>query len=226
MTSSERDEITARASPTDLPPKVPFLFRAESKRFCDKLLRTMRHYMDVQVMQIIPPENISRYGHGQQWAARSSDQPDDIHTFQEHSTAIEIRGQDVVDGKLEILPSHIKEITGGFFEGVMKSLYATVRQSTERTGNIVSAKQAGSLAVAFRQALEKVAFGVDEQGNVSIPTFHMPPELAERLQLESEALGPEFIREIEEIKARKIREALAEEAARRKRFKGLAETET
>jgi hypothetical protein len=203
--------------------RVPFHFAAEAGRFGEELKRTMQLNMDARVTEFIPARNISRYGHGLQWSARSSDRPDDVGSFQQHTAAVEIKGRDIIDGKIEILPTYIKDMTGRFLASVMTSLYSKIQESTDRTGNIVSAKEAGSLAQAFRAALEKVEFGVDADGNVSMPEFHVPPELADRLRQELEAQGPEFVQQIEEIKARKSQAALAEEAARRGRFKGIAE---
>ena len=219
MTLSAAEKMTAETSGPKIRRKVPFLFAQESKKFSEELLRTLRYHMDRRVTQVIPPENISRYGHGRQWAIRSSDRPNDIGTVEEHSAAFQVSGKDIVDGKLEVLTTYIDEATARIFQAVMQSLYATIHQATDRTGNVVDAQKAGSLAQAFKEGLEKVAFGVDAEGNVSMPEFHLHPDLAEHLHRELE--GPEFARQIEEIKARKSREALEEEAIRRRRFKGL-----
>ena len=100
----------------------------------------------------------------------------------------------------------------------MEAMYRTVHEATEKTGNKVSVKEEGSQAEAFVKMLETIEFGVDRDGNPSIPEIHASPEVADKMFKELSSQGPEFEKRIEEIKARKIGEALDKEQERLSKY--------
>lgn len=98
------------------------------------------------------------------------------------------------------------------------SLYQTISQSTEKSGNTVVATPEHSLAESFLAAIEKIEFGIDENGEVSLPQIHMGREAFEKTLASLEAQGPEFTARLEQVKAEKSERARLRENERIAKF--------
>lgn len=106
----------------------------------------------------------------------------------------------------------------GVHSEFMKMMYQTVHEATERTGNVVDAKQHDSPAEAFMEMLRKIEFGVDRDGAVSQPQIHLAPELYEKFVKDIDTQGLEFREKVKELTAAKRAAARKREAKRKARF--------
>ena len=75
-----------------------------------------------------------------------------------------------------------------------------------------------SPAEAFLAALEMIEFGIDENGEVSLPQFHMGREGFEKTMADLEAQGPEFTERVDKVKAEKSERAREREKERLAKF--------
>jgi hypothetical protein len=104
--------------------------------------------------------------------------------------------------------------------GQMQSeIYSTVSEAADSVGNTVSGKEAGSLAAAFLEMLKKIEFGVDSNGQVTLPSIHVSPEMGRKMLEELNAQTPDFYQEVERIKLEKVTAALQKERERLARYR-------
>lgn len=125
---------------------------------------------------------------------------------------------DIVEGDLTLIPRTVASISEQMTAAQMRMLYATMSKSCDEHGQTVSAAEMGN-AAAFLAMLQKIEFGVDRDGNVSLPQIHAAPGTAKAMIADLEAQPPEFMAEVERIKAEKSEDALARERLRLSRFR-------
>lgn len=202
-----------------MPRRVYFSFVKETEQFDKALNVRLQNMSREKRVSMLPPENIMRYNHGIKWVTVSSDSSDTEGEMQIHSTETMISMDDIRQHKLEALPKFLNEITEQMQKSMQQMLYQTVSDSCEKSGNTVSAKEHETNADAFLATLKKIEFGVDREGNVTLPEFHMSPGMFEKFQKEAEEKGQSFKDEVEKVKEEKSKAALDREKARRERFK-------
>ena len=198
--------------------KEIFSFRSEQREFDAAVAEIIRGLIEQNRNAVMSPDNVIAYSHGEGWIAWQQNDEETTHFFQEHTHGENIRFQDIIDHKLSILPDFILHMAEGVHSIFMKSVYKTLHEATEKTGNVVDVKQHGSAADAFLEMLRKIEFGVDRHGTVSRPQIHLPPQAYQKFVKDLEAQGDEFKKKVEEITAAKEAAALEREAKRRERF--------
>lgn len=201
-----------------MPDKVPFPAGRTARDVAQAMIRTVRDVHMQNVMKTLNPRNVQRLYHGVTWRTHSGDasakQPS---TMKQHQIEHLVKFEDVVAHRLEIIPLGIRSIVGGMQDQLMSQLYSTMHESTEKSGNVVSAGEVGSNTLAFLEMLKKIEFGVDEAGQVTLPELHLAPgnPLFEQLQ----KAGPEFEAEVDKVIQQKSAKALERERERISRFK-------
>lgn len=164
------------------------------------------------------PRNVDSFSHGISWRTHSGDEEaKQTSTMTKHSVEVSMKFEEIVGQHLEVLPSTIHSIVGGMGSQLMQGLYSAVSESTERIGNVVSAGQFESPIEAFLAMIQKVKFGVNEAGEVSLPDIHVGPENPLKQLIES--AGPEFQSRLNNVISQKSAEAFEEERQRLSRFK-------
>jgi len=198
--------------------KLPFPLIKANQDFQKSFNALVRKVHQDNLYQTLTPRNVHNFAHGSGWRTHSGDESaKELSEMEKHSTEFSLSFTDVVQQHLAMLPRLISDITQSMHSGLMQSMYSKVRQSTEQTGNIVNASQVGSNAKAIIEILNKIEFGVDESGNVTMPEIHVPPgsTIFEDIQKE----GAAFEKEMEEIIERKKLLALQKEQERLSKFK-------
>ena len=195
-----------------------FTFHDAQSEFDEAANEIIRRFLEKQRDTVIASENVISYSHGERWMAWQKDDEDKTHEFQKHSHEESITFQDIIDHKISILAEYIHAMAEGVFSQFMTTLYQTLHEATERTGNVVDAKKHGSQAEAFLEMLRKIEFGVDRYGAVSRPQIHLSPEMADKLMKDLEAQGVEFRQKVEELTAAKEAAALEREEKRKAGF--------
>lgn len=168
--------------------------------------------------QFLSSRNIHRFKHGKQWTHPGSPliEPGE---FQQHSTSAETRFEDIASHNLSVVTEFIAQITSGLHAEFMKTMYATVTEACDRSGNTVDMKRDNkTLPESVYLMLEKLEFGVDDDGNVSLPQIHAHPDMVRRLiEVERDAT-PEFQARIKALIEQKSEDARAKESQRRAKF--------
>lgn len=198
--------------------KLPFPSIKANQDFQKSFSALVRKVHQNNLYQTLTPRNIHNFAHGSGWRTHSGDESaKELSEIEKHSTEFSLSFTDVVQQNLAVLPRLISDITQSMHSGLMQSMYSKIHQATQQTGNIVTASQAGSNAKAVIEMLNKIEFGVDENGNVSMPEIHVPSGSTIFEDIEKE--GAAFEKEMEEIIERKKISALQKEQDRLSKFK-------
>ncbi|NOV21854.1 hypothetical protein E5S70_38885 [Ensifer adhaerens] len=152
------------------------------------------------------------------WKTKPTDHGDDAGEMQAQSFELLSRFDDVVNHDLAKFVEARNHLVDGLMAQFQASLYQTISKSTEKSGNTVVVGPGQSPAEAFLAALEMIEFGIDENGEVSLPQFHMGREGIEKTIADLEAQGPEFTERVEQVKAEKSELARQRESERLAKF--------
>lgn len=183
--------------------------------------RRMTEIQEASHRLMVSERNVMRMNHGRQWVHSAREPEPDT---QMHSISAEwlIPFKDIADNDLGLIARTMHPVNEEMSRQFAQNMYGLVGAAAEKVGNVVDAQNTGSLAQSLLEMFRKVEFGVDRDGNVSMPQIHAGPEMADRLTAELQALPPEALAEIETIKAAKSLAALAREAERKSRFRKVS----
>lgn len=123
-----------------------------------------------------------------------------------------------MEGRLDVIERTVDEISNSMADSYAKAFYQMISDTCEENGNVIDGST-GSLGEQMLKAIEQVEYSVDRDGQVSLPEFRMHPSLAKRLHSDPSFQEPALLARAEEIKKLKIAQALAEEAARKSKFR-------
>ena len=168
--------------------------------------------------QFMSPENTVRYIHRGEVKHDGTDE-DEGGTMQPHVATRTIHFKDVKNNDLNAWADGLIKMADELNESVMGMMFHAIDASTEKSGNVVDAQKAGSFPNAFLETMETIEFGVDRNGKVNMPIWAVPPGVAEKQIAALKAQPQEFQARVEEVKARKAKEALEREAERKARFR-------
>lgn len=198
-------------------PRVPFVSSERGREFQKEISKFFRDALDASVKEMVAPENVMQLRHGRTWTHSSDDgEPGEI---QVHTAQKELSFEDVAKNDMIAFRDFLVDMASQFRDELHRNMYSVVDASTAKSGNVVSTAQEGSFPLAFLAMLKKIEFGVDSNGQVSLPSLHVGPGQAEKMIAELEAQGDEFRTEFESVKREKIEAALAKERDRLARFK-------
>jgi hypothetical protein len=183
--------------------------RAVNRILSDQIRQGLEH--------LVAPQNSLHLRHGRGWV---SPRAEEDTQFQRSEASTETSFAQIVTNDVSVLPRFIDELASGLVKEMSTVIYSTVSRAAESVGNVVSRQEAGSDAAAFLEMIRRTEFGVDSEGRVTMPSFHGSPDEVERMTAALEAQGPEFHRELEELKQQKAAAALQRESERRARYKG------
>jgi hypothetical protein len=187
--------------------------KALNESILDKLHLLQQHF----VKQRLSEENTLHYTHGQKWTNRAAPYAQNGE-FQAQTSEWATPFKDLVQGDLSLIPRFLQQMSSELQAKFMSMLYSTLGKACDEAGNTVDAKKAGSVPAAFMEMFQKIEFGVDREGNVTLPEIHVGADPA-KLIAELEAQPPHYHAEMERIKAEKISAAHARERLRRSRFR-------
>lgn len=196
-----------------------FEMQTESAAVLSALLKVLRAIQNQAINQRLSEENTLHFTHGEKWTSRANPYAHDSG-FQAHSVEWVTPFQELVDGDLSLIPRFVAHMSKEFERSLMEMMYTTVDKACEASGNIVDAKELGSLSAGFLEMMRKIEFGVDRDGNVSMPEIHSPNP--EKLVHELEAQPPEYHAEVQRVKDEKIQAALTREQERKRKFKSVS----
>lgn len=197
---------------------TPFRYRSRIKEFNEAFTEQVAAELRKRCDELISPRNAQKFSHGRMWKTKPTEYGDDVGEMQAHSFEFLSRFDDVVNHDLTKFVEARNRLVAGLMAQFKASLYQTISQSTEKSGNTVVVAPGQSPAEAFLAALEMIEFGIDENGEVSLPQFHMGRKGFEKTIADLEAQGPEFTERVEQVKAEKSELARRRESERLAKF--------
>ena len=170
-----------------------------------------------RVHKIIPEENTRRFIHGAGWSAPASPTKarDKVMVISDEYIS---KYADIVENDLSVIPAAIIKIATNMADQQIRNMFQTVSEVCDESGNVVDGAQK-PFPEAFLEMLEKIEFGVDKKGEISMPSVFVGPEMAERLVTQLESQPPEYQARAEALIEEKKTAALAAEAERLARFR-------
>lgn len=198
-----------------------FTFSSETEAFQAAFTKALAKEVLSITARHLDERNTHRYSHGHTWRHHTEETGDPGH-MEEHSAEMTIRFEDVVLCDDNLILAHLRAASEAFHRQFLQMLYRTVSESCDRTGNTISQKDHPNFPQAFLQMLKTVEFGVNRDGEVSIPEMHLDTKTFSKVIPELEAQPESFRREVDAVMASKKAEALEREAQRLARFRQAA----
>ncbi|WEK01291.1 MAG: hypothetical protein P0Y59_06290 [Candidatus Sphingomonas phytovorans] len=209
-----------RVEQTETPDPRIFCFeRDEDDRAFETSVTALMGRMQEQSRQMfINEHNVLRMNHGANWvhSARDAEPDTTMHSISAEWT-IPFAG--IAENDLNLIAQTILPVNEEMERQFAQNIYGVMGAAAEKVGNVVDAKEAGSFALSMLEMFRKIEFGVDRDGNVSMPQIHVGPGMYERIVSEMQDVPPELSAEIERVKAEKIQLALDREVERKAKFK-------
>lgn len=215
-------DLTGRETKSRLHDRVPFPFAKEVAEFDQANVRDLGAAIRRAQASIIPEHNMLRFEHGSSWRSKQVEFADDQGELEVHSSEQSIQFAHIVEHRLSLFATIKTELVNAMMAQFLQSMFAKVSAGAERVGNVVDAKATTNMAEAYLEMLEKITFGVDRDGKVSMPQFHGGTEAARRFQADLAAMSPELSQRIEQAIVRKSQDALDAEAHRLSKFRAAA----
>lgn len=201
--------------------RIVFSFDNESREFERGLNRYLQSMVKIERGKLLPQENTEAYSHGVRWATYSGDNPGETNTMKLHSHEEIIKFSDIVENRIRALPEFVIGMVNDMTLAFQRTMYETVMESTDKTGNVVSAAGNKTNAQAFLEMLELIEFGVDKDGNPTMPEIHMAPDMADKFIKELDSQGEDYDKKVEDLKNKKSAEAVKKENKRLSKFKSI-----
>jgi hypothetical protein len=203
----------------NIDPRIRCFERQEDARAFDTAITQLMSAIQKQARQLLVDErNVLRFNHGNRWVHTAREHGDKESTMHTISVEHTIPFKGIAENDLGLIEKSILPISESMERQFAQDIYGVVGAGAERVGNVVDARQ-NSIPESFLTMLRKIEFGVDREGNVSLPQVHLGPDLHDRFMTELNSQPPEFGEEVERIKAEKSKVALAREAERKAKFK-------
>ena len=199
--------------------KVPFAALQESNSFDQQVSLAVRLRVEKLISELIPAENTEYYVHGEGFVFQREDASTGVGEFEYHQNAQGISHDSIISNDLRSFLIFMGTLSQEFADQLKQLMYERAGEEAEAVGNSVNAQEIGSLADAYLEAYRKLEFGVDKEGKVSLPEFHLSPDMAQRLRSELEQQKREFFQEMEDLIQQKTFAALEKEQVRLSKFK-------
>lgn len=186
-----------------------------------KLLSTLQQHA---MAKYVNPESAQRLKHG---AIFSNPAAPQVYNggIESHSTIFDIALESIIAHDITILEKCFNSFQEDMGAQFARMIYASVSKVCDQTGNVVDAKKSGSLQLAFLEMLEKIEFSSDKTGEVKLPEIHLGTDAFNEFARTMQESTPEYDALVEDIKARKVAEALDREVERKAKFVRYGESE-
>lgn len=198
----------------------PFSFRSKQSMANDEFTEMVADYVNQLREQYISKSNVMSFSHGRSWKSDYPNAPEANGTFEQHSSQAGIQYDEILDHNVHAIRRNVEHLARDFGDQFQRSLFSLVSETTERTGNTISATDYKSNAEAILATLEQIELGVDVNGEVTMPTMYVggAAAAADKFIADLKAAGPEFEARFEAVKKQKIQKALADERDRKSKF--------
>lgn len=188
-----------------------------AKSFDESFAKVVAEIYQSRVNRYVPSKNAHRLRHGGEWV-HLTDSVEDRGAMKQYSTTFELKHDQILERRVEVLLNSAGRIAEEMGDQFIRTIYQTLSETCDKSGNVIDAKAEGSLADALVKMFETIEFGVDENGDVVLPEIHVGSAAAENIKNAIEVGGDELKARVEEIKIRKTEEAKNAELIRRSKF--------
>ena len=203
----------------DVDPRIRCFERRDDARAFDTAVSKLMAALQKQSRQLLIDErNVLKFSHGNRWVHTAREHGDKEPTMQTIEVEHTIPFKDIAENDLGLIERSIIPINESMERQFAQNIYGVVGAGAERVGNVVDARNS-SIAESFLSMLRKIEFGVDREGNISLPQVHLGPDMYDKFMAELNNQPPEFGEEVEKIKAEKSQAALVRESQRKANFK-------
>lgn len=196
----------------------PFPFTREIEKFEIAFTYLLRKELRDGHANFLSPDNMLGYSHGREWQTTHPNALKNEGKFQELLVETSIPFAKIVEHDLSQIEKYKNEVINDLNKLFMRAVYATVSEAAAAAGNMVNAQEYEDFSQTFLEALRKIEFSVDRDGNVSLPQLHVSPAMAEKITKELAAKGPEFEKQVNELLSEKFAAAKAREQERISKF--------
>lgn len=193
-----------------------FPFDVEANHVMQAFGNEVKALLRLNQEAFVDPQNIQRFRHGRTWQSHQSYAPDRVSELNSHEHKVGIRIDDIILGRVAIIQKEITNLAIAMSESFARAMFSTISETCETHGNVVHGGDGP--AKAFIDMLEKIEFGVDRNGQVSLPQVFGGPGLNEKFTRDTTMNTAEYKALIDEIIERKSKDALLREAARKEKF--------
>lgn len=186
-------------------------------KFNESLQKLLSALQQRLMAKYINPESAQRVKHGAMFSNPAAPQVynGEIET---HSMVFDISIESLATHDLTILERYFNHIQEDMEAKFARMIYGSVAKVCDQSGNVVDVKKSGSLQLAFLDMLEKIEFSVDKTGEVRLPEIHLGTDAFNEFERTMQQSTPEYHALVEDVKARKVAEALNREIERKARF--------
>jgi membrane protease subunit (stomatin/prohibitin family) len=202
--------------------KIPFPANSAIKEFDATLQQFISDLQTHNTYKLLNPRNVETFSHGTGWRTHSGDEnAKELSSMEKHSTEYSIKYQEIINHNIDMISATVNHIVKNMNDQLMSTMYTKLSQSTEKSGNIVSVTEVGSNKKAFIKMLQKIEFGVDENGNASLPQLHIAPDNPMINELNNP--DAEFETEVQKVINEKSAAALLREQERLAKYNTINE---
>ena len=188
-------------------PRIPFISKKLQSAFASSFKYEIEKLVRLAQADYLHSDNIMTFQHGERYESPANELGDRSGQMECHSVNSSLALADIVKSNPEVIYLPINKVSDAFFSSFSRMINAKMNEVTNTTGNTVNAKDHESLLEAFAASLEKIDMGLDEDGNLTLPTVHIHPSQAEAVSKAIKNAPPELCERIEKIKAQKFAEA-------------------
>ncbi|WP_207877810.1 hypothetical protein [Pseudomonas sp. 32_A] len=196
----------------------PFPFDAQAELVMKTFMKATGDRLDQARRQVGGGDEVQHFSHGGSWQSHHSYAPGRVDQMKTIKHETRLRLEDIMEGRLDVIERTVDEIANSMADSYAKAFYQMISDTCEESGNIIDGST-GSLGEQMLKAIEQVECSVGRDGQVSLPEFRMHPSLVKRLHSDPSLQDPALLARAEEIKKLKIAQALAEETARKSKFR-------
>lgn len=198
---------------------IPFSNKKESEIFTKSLYDFVGKANNKNMSAYMSSENMFTLHHGNSFSSIE----DNGSELKKHTVEIEFEYSDIRLYHIKQFYIFLHNIIEQMSSQLTKTLYQTLNDTCDKTGNIIDATQEKMTnSEAFLEMLKKVEFGIDKYGNILLPEIHLHPSQAKKFMNEIATQGEEYSNLVEEIKKEKSEQAIKKENERLLKFKGIS----
>lgn len=194
------------------------------EKFNESLRRLLSTLQQSTMAKYINPEGAQRIKHGAMFCNPAAPQ---VYSggIETHSTLFDIALESIAAHDVKVLERCFNRFQEDMEAQFARMIYSSVSKVCDQSGNVVDAKKSGSLQLAFLEMLEKIEFSANKTGEVALPEIHLGTDAFNEFTRAMQESTPEYEAMVEDIKARKVAEALERESDRKAKFVRYGESE-
>jgi len=180
-------------------PKIKGKFRQAINRYLQDVVRQQ---------PLLAQFRQERHFEGNKMSSKTEERGLEESSYKEMSVEYSINREDVIMKGPMAFIENIQNVAEDIKKQQAKFMLDKLKELADRTGQVVDGKGQPFTHELFMEMLERIQIDFDDQGNPSLPTVFVPPEMAAKLKekIPEWESNPEYERRFEELIERKRKE--------------------